>query len=195
MNEKKEVESSKKILNTTVTKKSDPRRKLAFKKVNLKTVLLFIAVMIFIFVIGAIVTSIISKNDDNNGAEVNFAQIEPQAVYYYDNQKIDSITKQKIDVKNYPDAAYSIAVAYFAKGDFKNSVKIYEELVSQTNAGYEVYFDYALAVFNLGDKQRAISLLDESQKKLQESNLSAESKSVISEKINNKKSAMNEYNN
>jgi hypothetical protein len=47
----------------------------------------------------------------------------------------------------------------------------------------------------MGDKDRAIRLLDESQKRLQSSNLSAESKAVISEKINNKKSAMNEFKN
>ena len=82
MNEKKEVESSKKILKTAKGNKDSNDKQVFQKPANRKKIVYIIGATLLIAIIVTSILIIVSKNRNKNTTEVNFAQIEPQAVYY-----------------------------------------------------------------------------------------------------------------
>ncbi|MBP7820950.1 tetratricopeptide repeat protein [Candidatus Saccharibacteria bacterium] len=155
-----------------------------------KTVVIVLSAILLLIVALSVVLFTLNKKSGNELVKVDFSKVDPQAVYYYDQQKVDDITKQSFAAKDYPKAAHAIAVAYFAKGEYGKSVEKYQEIVDTTNPSYDIYYDYAVAAYNNKDKTKALELLDKAIATVKLSQMSKDDKSVIIDRINNKKSAM-----
>ncbi len=146
--------------------------------------ILYLVIMIIVVIVAGIIGYFYFNNQHK---QITINDKDP--VETLTETELNNIAKQDIDPKDVK-AASRKAEALILLGNPAEATKVYESINKSGSGNYKITRELSLSVWSTGDSQRAIELLNQAQKELNESNLSQDVKYSESRYIKNK---LNEF--